>query len=70
MSGVVFSKVRKTFGDFTAVAELDLEIREGETVYGRCNQLLDSEGIVFADIVEILPRSNESERLVESVTPS
>jgi len=32
--------------------------------------LLDSEGIVFADIVEILPRSNESERLVESVTPS
>lgn len=47
-----------------------LEIREGETVYGRCNQLLDSEGIVFADIVEILPRSNESERLVESVTPS
>jgi multiple sugar transport system ATP-binding protein len=32
MSGVVFSKVRKTFGDFTAVAELDLEIREGEFV--------------------------------------
>ena len=40
----------------------------GETLYGRCNQLLDTDGMVFADIVEILPRSNESERWVENVT--
>lgn len=37
----------------------------GETLYGRCNQLLDREGMVFADIVEILPRSNESEQWVK-----
>lgn len=40
----------------------------GETLYGRCNQLIDGEGMVFADIVEILPRSNESENWVQSVT--
>lgn len=39
----------------------------GEMLYGRCNQLVDSEGNVFADIVEILPRSNESENWVQSV---
>jgi hypothetical protein len=36
----------------------------GEVLYGRCNQLLDADGMVFADIVEILPRSNESEAWV------
>ncbi len=36
----------------------------GEILYGRCNQLLDRDGMVFADIVEILPRSNESEQWV------
>jgi chorismate-pyruvate lyase len=41
---------------------------EGEILYGRCNQLLDRDGIVFADIVEILPRSNESEKWVQHVT--
>tara|TARA_R110000850_G_scaffold167796_15_gene292867 strand:+ start:1498 stop:2115 length:618 start_codon:yes stop_codon:yes gene_type:complete len=41
----------------------------GEKLYGRCNQLLDSEGVVFADIVEILPRSNESENWVGTVSP-
>lgn len=40
----------------------------GEILYGRCNQLLDADGMVFADIVEILPRSNESEKWVENVT--
>ncbi|MEM1444190.1 MAG: hypothetical protein AAGF67_17720 [Verrucomicrobiota bacterium] len=39
----------------------------GEMLYGRCNQLIDSDGMVFADIVEILPRSNESENWVQSV---
>lgn len=39
---------------------------EGEVLYGRCNQLIDRDGMVFADIVEILPRSNESERWVRS----
>lgn len=38
-----------------------LRQQEGEILYGRCNQLLDRDGMVFADIVEILPRSNESE---------
>ena len=42
-----------------------LHQRPGEVLYGRCNQLLDREGIVFADIVEILPRSNESETWVQ-----
>ena len=41
-----------------------LNQRPGEILYGRCNQLLDAEGMVFADIVEILPRSNESEQWV------
>lgn len=36
----------------------------GEVLYGRCNQLLDGDGMVFADIVEILPRSNQSEEWV------
>lgn len=36
-------------------------------LHGRCNQLLDGEGQVFADIVEILPRSDESERWIETV---
>ena len=42
----------------------------GELLYGRCNQLLDEEEMVFADIVEILPRSNESEKWVKSVSKS
>lgn len=42
----------------------------GEVLFGRCNQLLDGEGMVFADIVEILPRSNESENWVQSVSSS
>ena len=36
-------------------------------LHGRCNQLLDGEGQVFADIVEILPKSDESERWIETV---
>jgi hypothetical protein len=44
-----------------------LHQEEGQILYGRCNQLLDKEGMVFADIVEILPRCNESERWVENV---
>lgn len=40
----------------------------GEVLYGRCNQLLDRDGAVFADIVEILPRCNESEKWVENVS--
>ena len=40
----------------------------GEILYGRCNQLIDGDGMVFADIVEILPRSNESEKWVENVS--
>lgn len=39
---------------------------EGENLYGRCNQLIDAGGMVFADIVEILPRSNESEGWVKT----
>jgi putative spermidine/putrescine transport system ATP-binding protein len=30
MAGVTLSRIRKTYGDFTAVSGLDLEIREGE----------------------------------------
>lgn len=41
-----------------------LHQQPGEILYGRCNQLLDGDGMVFADIVEILPRSNESEEWV------
>jgi len=41
-----------------------LNQQPGERLYGRCNQLLDGDGMVFADIVEILPRSDESERWV------
>ncbi len=47
-----------------------LHQRPGEILYGRCNQLLDRDGIVFADIVEILPRSNESEKWVRHVSNS
>lgn len=43
-----------------------LNVPEGEILYGRCNQLLDREGMVFADIVEILPRSDESENWVKA----
>jgi len=43
--------------------------QEGEILYGRCNQLLDRDEMVFADIVEILPRSDESERWVQNVSP-
>ncbi len=39
---------------------------EGELLYGRCNQLLDPDGIVIADIVEILPRHEESEQWVKA----
>lgn len=42
----------------------------GDELFGRCNQLLDAEGLVIADIVEILPRSNESERWVGGVNGS
>ena len=42
--------------------------KSGEVLYGRCNQLLDRDGAVFADIVEILPRCNESEKWVDNVT--
>lgn len=39
----------------------------GETLYGRCNELLDSDGMAIADIVEILPRHSESEKWIENV---
>lgn len=42
--------------------------RVGDLLYGRCNQLLDSEGMVFADIVEILPRNSESEQWVSDAS--
>ena len=45
-----------------------LNQRPGEILYGRCNQLIDRDGMVFADIVEILPRSNESEKWVQNVS--
>ncbi len=38
-----------------------LNQKVGDILYGRCNQLHDDAGIVFADIVEILPRVLESE---------
>ncbi|MCB1230643.1 MAG: hypothetical protein KDN19_10275 [Verrucomicrobiae bacterium] len=40
---------------------------EGTTLFGRCNQLVDDDGIAIADIVEILPRSDESERWIGGV---
>jgi hypothetical protein len=40
---------------------------QGVTLYGRCNQLVDDEGIAIADIVEILPRNDESERWIGGV---
>lgn len=39
----------------------------GTQLFGRCNQLLDADGLVFADIVEILPKSDESESWIASV---
>lgn len=45
-----------------------LHQEEGEILYGRCNQLIDRDGMVFADIVEILPRRGESEKWVSNVT--
>lgn len=44
-----------------------LKQEEGETLYGRCNQLLDGEGLAIADIVEILPRYAESEKWMDNV---
>ena len=44
-----------------------LKQEHGDTLYGRCNQLLDGDQMVIADIVEILPRSNESEAWVGNV---
>ncbi len=41
-----------------------LDQPEGEELYGRCNQLMDRDGMVFADIVEILPRSSSTEEFV------
>lgn len=40
---------------------------EGATLYGRCNQLVDRDGMTIADIVEILPRNDESERWINGV---
>ncbi len=44
-----------------------LQQPKGETLYGRCNQLLDRDGMAIADIVEILPRCSESEKWIENV---
>jgi hypothetical protein len=40
---------------------------EGAKLFGRCNQLVDDDGLAIADIVEILPRSDESERWIGGV---
>lgn len=40
---------------------------EHAVLYGRCNQLVDDDGLAIADIVEILPRSDESERWIGGV---
>jgi len=45
-----------------------LQQPKGEKLYGRCNQLLDRDGITIADIVEILPRHEESEKWIENVS--
>ena len=44
-----------------------LKQKVGDVLFGRCNQLLDADNMVIADIVEILPRSDESERWVGDV---
>ena len=44
-----------------------LKQSHGDILYGRCNQLIDADQMVLADIVEILPRSNESEAWVGDV---
>ena len=44
-----------------------LRMEPGATLYGRCNQLVGEDGLTIADIVEILPRSGESERWVGGV---
>lgn len=46
----------------------NLRLDVGEIVYGRCNQLLDKDSMVIADIVEILPRSSESEKWIGNVS--
>lgn len=45
-----------------------LRMEPGATLYGRCNQLVGEDGLTIADIVEILPRSGESERWVGGVS--
>ncbi|MCB1064533.1 MAG: hypothetical protein KDN20_16645 [Verrucomicrobiae bacterium] len=57
---------------FFSVPADDLMVRtlrqaEGVSLFGRCNQLVDDDGLVIADIVEILPRSDESERWIGGV---
>ena len=48
-------------GYFSTVADTviaqALAEKPGTTLYGRCNELTDADGIVFADIVEVLPHS-------------
>ena len=44
-----------------------LRQNEGANLYGRCNQLVDDDDLAMADIVEILPRSDESERWIGGV---
>lgn len=44
-----------------------LKQESGATLFGRCNQLVDDDGLAIADIVEILPRSDESERWIGGV---
>ncbi|MEM8955246.1 MAG: hypothetical protein AAGD22_13925 [Verrucomicrobiota bacterium] len=39
-----------------------LDMVAGSELFGRCNQLSDAEGLVFADIVEILPEQGGAER--------
>ena len=43
-----------------------LQETPGAELYGRCNQLSDEEGIVFADIVEILPSNGGTEVVFEA----
>jgi len=47
-----------------------LRQEDGEVLYGRCNQLFDDDGLTMADIVEILPRSDESEQWIGGVNNS
>jgi hypothetical protein len=43
-----------------------LDEMPGTELFGRCNQLADAEGIVFADIVEILPQHGGTESSFEA----